>query len=262
MKNPTWLRFFCLFVVFQALLVGSSIVQPSLITLVLPWEASPLNARFIGALYCMGAISAMLCMLAQRVAAVRISLIEIGIVTGGLLLITVPHFAEFTTATFPTRWTLFYIIDPVAVGIILYVLRGRDSAPQGRSSMAALFLIYAVVLGVVGFVLLAVPTQAVSLWPWTLPPILGQVYSIFFLTFAVGGLLAAREPRWLGVRVYVAANLGMFLLILGVSVLNNGRFKPGPSTWVWYSLWILGVIAFVIPLVQRPGAPVTPKVLQ
>ena len=60
MKNPIWLRLFFLFVVLQALLVGSALIQPTLISLVMPWPASPLNARFIGALYIMGAISALL----------------------------------------------------------------------------------------------------------------------------------------------------------------------------------------------------------
>ena len=261
MKIPIWLRFFCLCVVFQALLVGSSVIQPTLLTLVLPWEASPLNARFIGALYCMGAISAGLCMFARRYADIRISLIEIGIVTGGLLLITVPHFAEFSAANFPYRWTLFYIIDPLAVSIILGLMRGRDPAPAGRNPLSAVFLIYAVILGLAGIVLLRLPNLVVSVWPWALPPILGQVYSIFFLTFAIGALLAARQPRWSSVNIYVAANLGMFVLILGVSVLHFSRFKAGRSTRAWFLLWTLGVIGFAIALIQRLDQKLNPKAL-
>ena len=79
MKLPIWLRLYFLFVLIQAVLVGSAIIEPPWITVVLPWDASPLNARFIAALYLMGAISALLCMIAARYAEVRISLIEIGV---------------------------------------------------------------------------------------------------------------------------------------------------------------------------------------
>ena len=257
MKLPIWLRLYFLFVLAQALLVGSAIIQPTLITVVLPWDASPLNARFIAALYLMGAISALLCMSAARYAEVRISLIEIGFVTGVLLLITVPHFAEFTPQNFPYRWTIFYTIDPLVSALIWWRLRGSAPPPAGRSPLAPLFLTYAAILGVAGVILLGLPALAASLWPWTLPPILGQVYSVFFLTFALGGVLAAHEPSWAGVRVYVLANLGMLLLIIGVSFWHADRFKLGPATWAWYAVCLAGVVAFGVALLRRPGRLLT-----
>ena len=252
MKNRPWLRLFFLFVLFQALLVGSALIEPEWITLVLPWPASPLNARFTGALYLMGAISAALCMFARRFAAVRISLIEIGVVTGGLLLITVPHFGEFTAANFPSRWTIFYTVDPLATALLAWVFLGRDPVPPGRNPYRPLFLTYAAVLGVAGLALLLFPSVAAGLWPWSLPPILGQVYSVFFLTFALGGLLCAREPRWLGVWVYCAANAGLLFLVLMVSLYHRGRFGPGPATWIWFGLCITGLAGFALRLLRRP----------
>lgn len=261
MSNSIWLRLFFLFVVFQALLVASALIQPTLIALVLPWEATPLNARFIAALYAMGAISALLCLFAGRYAEVRISLIEIGLVTGGLLLITIPHFGEFTSANFPYRWTVFYTIDPLVTGLILWRLRGRDPAPAGRSTSASLFMTYAAILGVAGLILLVLPTLAGELWPWSLPPMLGQVYSVFFLTFAAGGVLAAREPRWAGVRIYVQANLGMLLIIIAVSLMHLSRFKPGLPLWTWFGLCLFGVIAFTVAWLRRPDQPAPQGVL-
>jgi hypothetical protein len=253
MKNPIWLRLFFLFVVFQALIVASALIEPTWISLVMPWPASPLNARFIGALYVMGIISALLSAFAKRYAAVRISLIEIGFVTGVLLLITIPHFGGFTSETFPYRWTIFYTIDPLVTLLIVWVLRSRDPAPLGRNPLWPLFLLYAMVLGVAGLALLLLPSVAVSLWPWPLPPILGQVYSIFFLTFALGGVLAMREPRWMGVWIYCAANFGMLFLIIIVSLYHRDRFGTGPATWVWFSSCVIGLIGFAVPLVQPPN---------
>jgi len=257
MNLPIWLRLHFLFVLAQAVLVGSAIIQPPWITVVLPWDASPLNARFIAALYLMGAISALLCMLAARYAEVRVALIEIGFVTGVLLLITVPHFGEFTPQNFPYRWVIFYTIDPLVSALIWWRLRASDPQLAGRNPLAPLFLTYAAVLGVAGVILLALSALAASLWPWALPPMLGQVYSVFFLTFALGGVLAAREPSWAGVRVYVLANLGMLLLIIGVSLLHADRFKPGPVTWAWYVLCLAGMAGFGVALLWRSGRRLT-----
>src|SRR5262245_40593418 len=218
MNNNRWLRFFFLLVLVQALTIGRSLIWPEQIASNLPWPASPLNARFIAALYWMGAITALLSMLAGRYTEMRIGLIEIGVVTGGLLLLTLPHLGEFSAATFPYGWIILYTIDPLVVGLILWRLRGRDPIPAGHNPLAPLFISYAAVLTCAGVVLLVAPTLAAQLWPWTLPPILGQVYSVFFLTFALGGLLSAREPRWAGVWVYIVANLVMLLLTVGVSI--------------------------------------------
>lgn len=243
MKNNIWIRAFFVLVLIQALSIGRALIWPELIAENLPWPASPLNARFIAALYWMGAISALLCAVAGSYAEVRISLIEIGVITGGLLLLTLPHLAEFAPATFPYRWLILYAIDPLLAGLILWRMRGR-AAPPGRNPLAPLLLGYAAALGLAGIVLLAAPALAAQLWPWALPPILGQVYSVFFLTFALGGLLAAREPGWAGVWVYAAANLTMLLLIAGVSLYHADRFKTGPPTWIWYAVCAVGIAAF------------------
>ena len=252
MRNSGWMRFFFLLVFIQAANIGRSLIWPEVMAANLPWPASPLNARFLATLYWMGAISALLSMAARRYAEVRISLIEIGFVTGALLLLMLPRLGEFTAATFPYGWIILYTIDPLLAWLILWRMRGRDPVPAGRNPLAPLFTAYVAVLAIVGVVLLVAPALAAQLWPWTLPPILGQVYSIFFLTFALGGLLAAREPRWEGVWIYVVANLCMLLLIVAVSLYHADRFQAGPLTWAWYSLMLLGILAFVAALARHP----------
>lgn len=252
MRNLIWLRVFFLLVVVQALSIGRSLIWPDLIAANLPWPASPLNARFVATLYWMGATSALLGVFAQRYAEMRIAIIEIGVVTGGLLLLTVPHFGEFTAERFPYRWTILYTIDPLVAGLILWLMRGHDAVPPGYNQFAPLFGAYAGVLGLVGLVLLIVPEFAGQIWPWALPPILAQVYSIFFLTFALGGALAAREPRWEGVWIYVVANMIMLALIIGVSIYHADRFKATSTTRIWYGLCTAGALAFAAALLLRP----------
>lgn len=250
MKNPIWVRIFFLLVVVQALSIGRSLLWPELISANLPWPASPLNARFVAALYWMGAITALLSMFAARYAEVRIGVIEIGVLTGTLLLLTLPHLGEFTPETFPTRWIVLYTLDPLAAGAIVWFMRRADPPPPGRNQFAPFFLAYAILLVIIGAALLVAPAFVAQLWPWNLPPILGQVYSIFFLTFALGGWLAARDPRWEAAWIYVVANLTMLVLVLIVSVVHADRFKAGLSSWLWYGAWLGIALAFAAILVN------------
>ena len=250
MPNPLWLRAFFAAVLFQALLVGSSLIEPKWITFVLPWPASPLNARFIASLYLMGAISAALCMFASSIAAVRIPLLQIGFVTGTLLLITIPHFGEFTRDTFPYRWTVFYTIDPILAFALAWVLRGRDRV-RGLNPNRLIFAAYAATLCVAGVILLLLPAVAAAMWPWSLPAVLGHVYCVFFFTCALGGVLAARESRWSGIWIYCAANAGMFVLVLLVSLYHQDRFVSAPRTAIWFALWIAALAAFTLPFLRR-----------
>jgi hypothetical protein len=166
------------------------------------------------------------------------------------LLLTLPHLGEFTPETFPYGWLILYTIDPLVVGLIVWWMRKREPMPAAHNPLARLLIGYAAALALIGSVLLVVPGLAAQLWPWALPPILSQVYSIFFLTFALGGWLAAREPGWQGVWIYVTANLLMLILIIAVSVIHADRFKAGPPTVFWYGLCLVGVVALAGALVR------------
>ena len=248
MPNTRGLRVLFFLVLGQAVLIGRSIIWPETISETLPWPASPLNTRFVSALYLMGAVTSLLAMVARTYAEVRVSLVTVWIITGGLLLLTLPHLGEFTASTFPYRWIMFYTLDAVIVGVVLWRLRGRDPAPAGRNRVAPLLYEYAGVLAVAGAVMLVAPGFAVDVWPWNVSPILAQVYSVFFLTFAVGGFLCARDPRPEASRIYLAANAAMLVLILAVSIAYAERFRPGVATWVWYVVWGGGLLTLTVAL--------------
>jgi hypothetical protein len=242
---PIWLRAFFLLVTVQALVVAAGVVWPALIPRLLPWDASPLNARFIAALYAMGGLSALLCLLAPRYAEVRIVLIEVGLVTLLLLLITLPRLGEFTPPrAFPTGWVLSYSVDPLLAALLLWRMRGRDAALAGSNQSTRLLRVYAVVLAALGLILGGLPELAARIWPWELPTVLGQLYSAFFLGMAACAWLAARESRWEGAKIYLVANLFLLVLVVIVSLLHIDRFRTGPATWIWFALCLTGIAAF------------------
>jgi hypothetical protein len=90
-------------------------------------------------------------------------------------------------------------------------------------------------------------------WPWALPPVLGQLYACFFLTFALGAVLAARETEPRAIIVFTLSTLALMLLVLVASMLHLDRFKPEPVTRLWFASFGAGLAAFALAAVQQVG---------
>jgi hypothetical protein len=110
--------------------------------------------------------------------------------------------------------------------------------------LSALLVLEAIVFGALALILLFAPDAAAGYWPWALPPVGGQLYACFFLTFAVGAALAARESEQRAIRDFLLASLGLCVLVLVASVLHLDRFKPEVVSVVWFALFSIGAVAF------------------
>jgi hypothetical protein len=254
MPNNGWLRLLFILVLGQALILGQALLWPARIAQTLPWPATPLNARFVAALYCMGVVTALLAIFAPTYAAVRVSVVLIFALTSGLLVLTLPHLGDFTANTFPYRWVISYALDAAVTGAVLWRLRGRGRASSEGTPIRAVVASYATFAAAAGLVMLVAPSYAVRHWPWGLTPILAQVYSIFFLTFALGGWLVARDPRTETAWIYLTANLAVILMVIGVSVAYPERFKPGIPTWTWYTIWVAAACTRAVALTAMASA--------
>ena len=78
---PWWLRAIFVLIAAQALLLVAAFFQPPLISLLVPWPASPLNARFIAAIYTALGLGVLLCSMARSFREVRIVLFGMMLVT-------------------------------------------------------------------------------------------------------------------------------------------------------------------------------------
>ena len=229
----------------QALLLLLALVQPSQVNLLVPWPASPLNARFIASLYVALGAGVVLCSVARGFREMRIVLVGIGLATALLLVLTVirmvvhPH--ELTT--FPLFWLLFYVIDPLLVGLVFLRLGWGGADAPDATPPRALWFVEAALFGAAGLILLLLPAAARSLWPWTITEPQSQLYSAFFITLAVASLLAARERSWAGVRWLVFMIAFLALLVLAVSLIHLGRFTSGGSTAVWMVVLVAELLA-------------------
>ena len=257
---PWWLRAILWLAAAQALLLILALFAPPYVSLLVPWPASPLNARFIASLYVSLGLGVLLCSMARSFREMRIVLFGVGMATILLLILTIVrmYFHPGELKQFPTFWLLFYIVDPLLVAFAFWRFGWGDTTPRGASLLTPLWLVQAVFFGVLGLILLLLPTTAIGFWPWAITEPPAQLYSAFFLTLAVASLLAIRELRWEGIRWLVFMIMLLSLLVLVVSLLHLPRFTNGVTTVIWFAWFGLEVIVFGSLFIRHLVRP-TPK---
>jgi hypothetical protein len=243
---PLWLRLYFGANVLQDLALGIGLILPASIPF--PLAITPLNARFIGALYVAAAIGMALSALAPTRADVRIFVIGFGIVSVFVLFVTVLYWSDFTARRVPILWLVTYTADPIVTALTFVAWKLWRAGQPGRHLLTPLFLAEFAILGVLGLVSLLFPGLAVAFWPWKITPLLAQVYGAFFLTFAVGAYLASGERRSSAILPVVASSFALPLLILIASALHLDRFTPGAPTLFWFAGFGVGGIAFAVAL--------------
>jgi hypothetical protein len=225
----------------------------------IPLRLTPLNFRFVAALYLAGGVGIALALFAPRRIDRRLVCVAFGLATLLVLLVTLLHWPDFMGDDLPHRpvWIFVYVADPL-LALVLVPLAGLwPPRPGARHGLTRLLWVEAAVFGVLGLVLLLAPDAAAALWPWALPPVAGQLYACFVLTFAIGAILAARETERRIIRDFLIASLSLCLLVLLASTLHLDRFQPGAVSVVWFAVFAGGAVGFAMALtvLGRKPAP-------
>jgi hypothetical protein len=243
---PWWVRLVLLVAAAQALLLVAALIDPVQVKLLVPWPASPLNARFIAALYVSLGVGVALSATARRFVEVRIVLFGIGMATVVLLILTVVRMVVHPEELqqFPLVWLLFYVIDPVLVGFVFWRLGWGGATTTWLRPGAWIWLAEAVIFGAAGVILMIDPAAGQRLWPWVITEPQAQIYSAFFLTLGAASLLAAREEHWSGVRWFALMLVLLSVLVIAVSLIHLSRFTHPAATATWFILF--GVEAVVL----------------
>jgi hypothetical protein len=214
----------------------------------IPWLVPPLHARFLGAMYISGTALMLGCMLARRWSDIRSVVPMISIWTGMLFIVSLFYLPEFDWRREQVWvWFASYLIYPIIAGILVW---GRRHLPEDRSgiamsSLARGFLTaQGVVLCLVSLALLLLPNVMVSVWPWTISPLLAQLYSAPFLSYGLGNLLHTRRYAWKQIQT-ISTSLAVFsALILLASVIHIALFSSADaSDRVWFiafAIFLLG----------------------
>lgn len=245
-----WIRAFLVSSALRGLLLGvNGLINFREISI--PLQFTPLNAAFVAGLYLAGTIGLILTLFARERADARPFLIGTAVVTTLLLTVTGLHWAEFETTLSPklVGWVGSYVFDPIAITLIV-VTHGLGAASQpGRHRLSPLFVAEAALLGMLGWFMLALPAAAAAVWPWRIEPLIAQLYSCFFLAFAVIAMLVAQDRRTVMIRNFTISSLALMGFMLLVSLMYLGRFSGGIATWLWFGGLIAGLVGFAAALV-------------
>jgi hypothetical protein len=212
----------------------------------IPLRLTPLNARFVAALYIAGGVGVLFAAATPRRRTARLFCVGFGLATVLILGVTLLHWSDFMSDELPHRpvWIFDYVVDPL-LALVLVPIAGLWPPRHGAyHPLTNLLWVETVVFGALGLLLLLVPQTAAIYWPWTLPPVAGQIYGCFLLTFAVGAALAARETEARAIRDFLIASVSLCVLVLLASAIHFDRFKPEPVTTAWFVLFGAGVLAF------------------
>lgn len=249
---PWWIRAYLVFAAIQGFGIGlTGLLIPA--EMQIPLRISPLNTRFVAALYIAGGVGVLWAAFARRRAETRLFVIGFGLATAMILVLTVLHWSEFMADALPHRpvWIFDYVVDPLLALLIVPAAALWPARHGARHRLTPLFIVEVAVFGVLGLALLVVPDTIAGGWPWALPPLLGQLYACFFLSFAIGAALAARETEVRAIRAFAGSTLTLMVLVLVASFLHFDRFKAEPVTWLWFGAFGLGACAFGMALLTE-----------
>jgi hypothetical protein len=250
LRGVTWLEVVILFWAGLGLLF-----YPPSIELIWPWPLAPFNLRFMGALYTAALIAAFVQAMSGRWSPSRVVTPMIFFFTLVVTIYSFVHIERFDPDRFETWiWFVLYIGVCVNAGVHLWLYR-RLPLPQPsfqplatlRSVLSGVFI----VLGGYGLLLLLVPATASVFWPWKLDTFHAQLYSVTFLTPAVGAGVLLRgatrgELKTLGLTLAAWGLLPIIGLVLADASVHRVRWTV-TDTWLWLALFsgITGVGAWL-----------------
>jgi hypothetical protein len=252
---PRWLRVFLVVNVVEDLATGlSGLVGGTRI--LAPLHVSPLNARFIGALYLGGAVGVGLGAGVRALVDARIVLYAFWLITVLVLVMTVVYWHDFSADGTPWIWLATYVVDPVVATIAISVLALWRAGDPGRHRLSPLLAAEAVLLLAAGAAMLVAPHAMRHVWPWAFTPLLARVYAAFFFAFGVAAAVGAGERRRPALVTVVAGSLTLFAGSGIASLVHHDRFGSSPQTAGWIAVHAVAIVALAVALVslrQRPA---------
>jgi len=236
----TWLEVVILLWAGLGLLLYPPIMEPFW-----PWPLAPFNLRYLGALYTAALVAAFLQARSGRWSPARVVTPMIFIFTLVVTIYSIVHLDRFDLRR-PEAWIWFILYIGVCInaGVHLWLYRNRPlpqpgGSPRGAPRTALWAVIIA--LGTYGLSLLAAPAAATWFWPWKLDAFHAQLYSVTFLTPALGAWVLLRgttrnEQQTLGLTLAAWGLMPILALILADATVKRVRWDFA-GTWLWLALF-------------------------
>ena len=177
-------------------------------------------------------------------------LIGTGVATGFIFILTLYrlYFYPGEVPKLPGTWLVINALDPVLMAFDVWYFRGEKplQAPPPRASnpLSWLWIAQTIILGVVGALMLLLPSVVVPVWPWKVTVPLIQLYGAFFLGLALMAGLSISEWRWEGVRVPVIMLMSLGITVVLISLLHLDKFKSPLALLIWFVLFAAEALIF------------------
>ena len=140
-------------------------------------------------------------------------------------------------------WFLLYIILPINAGYHLWLYRNwppADATPLAGSSRTLLFA-QAILLGLYGLTLILIPSIAKMIWSWEIDNFHAQLYSVTFITPALGAYILTKGASKLEWQTLGFAQISLGLLpVIGVLIVDASTKRVAWSTagtWTWLTIF-------------------------
>lgn len=249
---------------------GGLFFLPAVINPLWPWAITPFNGRFLGAIYMASLTSTALLVTYQRWSPTRLVLPMILTFTSIVLIVSLLYIDRFTNPLSTVFWFILYAALPVSCLYHLWLYRDRPPAPPEPMPpfLRTAIRVQATVLGVYGVMMLIAPTPLTAFWPWPIDEFHGRMYSVTFITPAVGGWIATRSSTHTDLwTLGLTGIVGGFFPILGTLWVNTlvpaeRQINFGlAGTWLWFALFasmlISGLVIATLGRNQQQGRYVT-----
>ena len=246
LTGVTWLEVVILFWAGCGLLFYPPAMQPFW-----PWSLAPFNLRFLGALYAAAMIAALLQAVSGRWSPARVVTPMIFIFTLVVTVFSLVHLERFDLSRVEAWiWFVLYVGVCLNAGVHLWLYR-KYPLPQPalypRGALRGLLRVAVLALGAYGLLLLIAPIAASAFWPWQLDAFHAQLYSVTFLTPALGAWVLLRgatrsDLRTLGLTLAAWGVLPILGLILADANIKRIRWDAA-ETIAWLALFgLMGVL--------------------
>ncbi len=220
---------------------------PEVIKPLWPWELAPFNARAMGALYFTSLIAAAVMAWRGRWSPARVVTPMIFTFTLIVLIVSLVYLPRFSGAS-ALAWFGLYIGIPIIAAYHLWLYRSlppADALPT-PSWLRTCLLAYAGFFLVYGMAMLVIPITATAFWPWGIDEFHGRMYSVGFITPAVGCLLLLRSGSALEFGALGLTQVfGGVTSLLGVLIVDSSVHRVDWTllgSWAWFGFPLLLII--------------------
>lgn len=163
-----------------------------------------------------------------------------------LLVTTLLHTEKFHDDLLGYFWIAAYALAAPFLLTLLAITesRARSAAAEHGAAAAlppglkALLALQALVFGLAGVALFALPDAVGDIWAWELTPLTARAIASFAIGFAVAGAVAVHDARLASLRAAAWAYLALGLLEILGAALHGSDFRSGAGLAAFLAFWL------------------------